>query len=266
MKKALLVGINKWKNLPDATLQGCVNDANDIKDVIVKQFGYLVKNIKVLLDSKASKKAIKTELVKLIKNSVAGDDLLFCFSCHGTQIDDKNKDEPDGQDEAICPADLSYDNWEGTLLVDDEIYEIFKLLPKGVNLCVIADCCHADTNTKELNSKGIKSKFIKFPNKNKGKIKKICKANKKETQRHVLLAACRSNETSADAFINNRYNGAATRSILIAVENKPEGTWKEIFEDASKWLDKEGYEQHLVLSGDSNLINNKIFGGKTKGN
>ena len=38
-KKALLVGINNFKNFPTAALRGCVNDANDLTKLLKEQYG-----------------------------------------------------------------------------------------------------------------------------------------------------------------------------------------------------------------------------------
>lgn len=50
--KALLVGVNKYK-LPGSDLQGCVNDITNIRDVLLKYFGFRVKDIRVLADGRA---------------------------------------------------------------------------------------------------------------------------------------------------------------------------------------------------------------------
>nr|NJM02119.1 caspase family protein [Desulfobacula sp.] len=40
--KALLVGVNKYM-LPGSDLQGCVNDITNIRDVLLKYFGFRVR-------------------------------------------------------------------------------------------------------------------------------------------------------------------------------------------------------------------------------
>ena len=100
--KALLVGVNKYK-LPGSDLQGCVNDITNIRDVLLKYFGFSVKNIRVLADGRATKKAIFDRLNWLVKDAKPGDRLLFHFSGHGSQIRDRDGDElKDGLDEIIC--------------------------------------------------------------------------------------------------------------------------------------------------------------------
>ena len=54
-RKALCVGINKFKNYPDAALQGCINDANDMSSVLQEFLGFIKKDITILTDAKATK-------------------------------------------------------------------------------------------------------------------------------------------------------------------------------------------------------------------
>jgi len=56
-KRALCVGINKFQNYPSATLQGCVNDANDMEAVLTKYWGFASSDIVKLTDSQATMKS-----------------------------------------------------------------------------------------------------------------------------------------------------------------------------------------------------------------
>jgi hypothetical protein len=91
-QKAILVAVNKYK-LPGSNLQGCVNDATNIRDVMLKYYGFAVKDIRVLVDDRATKKAILDRLTWLVKDARSGDRLLFHFSGHGSQIRDRDGDE-----------------------------------------------------------------------------------------------------------------------------------------------------------------------------
>ncbi|MEI6262162.1 MAG: caspase family protein [Deltaproteobacteria bacterium] len=86
--KALIVGVNKYK-LPGSDLQGCVNDATNVRDI----YGFTTNDIRVLVDARATKSAIMDRLNWLVKDAKAGDKLLFHFSGHGSQIRDRDGDE-----------------------------------------------------------------------------------------------------------------------------------------------------------------------------
>ncbi|MBT9164875.1 MAG: hypothetical protein DDT23_00886 [candidate division WS2 bacterium] len=52
-KRALLVGINKYK-IPGSDLNGCVNDVTNVRDILLKYFGFTTKDIRVLVDERAT--------------------------------------------------------------------------------------------------------------------------------------------------------------------------------------------------------------------
>lgn len=216
-KKALLVGINKYK-IPGADLNGCVNDVTNVRDVLLKYFGFTTKDIRVVVDERATKKNIISRLNWLVDKAKPGDSLLFHFSGHGSQIVDRDGDElKDKMDEIICPYDM---DWDGNFITDDELNSIFKKIPKGVNLEVVLDSCHSGTGTREMRAinalpleMSFKPRFLPPP------IDIACRADEDmEVRRllrgnplnHVLFAGCRDNQTSADAYIGGSYNGAFT--------------------------------------------------------
>src|SRR5262245_8379572 len=102
-RRALCVGINQFKNYPGSTLQGCVNDAQEMAQVLTKLLGFSAADIKVLADAQATKTAIISELGSMVNDAKAGkcNYLVFSMSSHGTQVPDKNGDEADHFDEAF---------------------------------------------------------------------------------------------------------------------------------------------------------------------
>lgn len=216
--KTLLVGINKYK-IPGADLNGCVNDVTNIRDNLLKYFGFTTKDIRVLVDERATKKNIITRLTWLVDKAKAGDRLLFHYSGHGSQIVDRDGDElKDKMDEIICPHDM---DWDGNFISDDDLNAIFKNIPKGVNLEVLLDSCHSGTGTREMmaisrlsTEFSFKPRFLPPP------VDIACRMDEDMDIRrlfrggnpinHVLFAGCRDNQTSADSYINGSYNGAFT--------------------------------------------------------
>ncbi|PIP38061.1 MAG: hypothetical protein COX19_14765 [Desulfobacterales bacterium CG23_combo_of_CG06-09_8_20_14_all_51_8] len=219
--KALLVGVNKYK-LPGSDLQGCVNDATNVRDVLLKYFGFTVKNIRVLVDTRATKKAIIDRLMWLVKGVKSGDRILFHFSGHGSQIRDRDGDElKDHLDEILCPHDM---DWDGTYIVDDELKTIFSAIPAGVHLDVLLDSCHSGTGTREMMnlsehpgpdiSRAIRQRFLAPPmdilcrqlDEDDLSVNRIMKSA--NPANHALFSGCKDNQTSADAYIKGTYNGA----------------------------------------------------------
>ena len=256
--KALLVGVNKYK-LPGSDLQGCVNDATNVRDVLLKYFGFAVKDIRVLVDSRATKKGILDRLGWLVKAAKSGDRLLFHFSGHGSQIRDRDGDElKDHLDEIICPHDM---DWDGTYIVDDDLKAIFSTLPAGVHLEVLLDSCHSGSGTREVAelvaspaipgiSRAIRQRFLAPP------IDILCRhldeddlplARMLKTTNptnHVLFAGCRDNQTSADAYISGTYNGAFTYYFCKHIRDAQGAiTRAELLKRLRASLRHEGYDQ-----------------------
>ena len=229
-QKALLVGINKYQ-MANADLNGCVNDVTNVRDILLKYFGYKPDDIRVITDQRATKKAVMERLKWLTKGAKPGDRLLFHFSGHGSQVRDRDGDElKDKLDEILCPHDM---DWNGTYIVDDELGKIFSGLPAGAVVEVLLDSCHSGTGIRELlglaklpEELSFRPRFLPPP------IDIQCRMEDDlPVQRFfrgpsasnpsrlatdalpaylVLFSGCKDNQTSADALIGSKYNGAFT--------------------------------------------------------
>jgi hypothetical protein len=101
MDRALLVGINEY---PGAPLRGCVNDVNDMANLLTNKFGFSPRDLTVLTDNQATKKAIYDKLIDLIKDIGPGDRVIFHYSGHGTQMPISGNAIVD----SICPFDFDF--------------------------------------------------------------------------------------------------------------------------------------------------------------
>jgi metacaspase-1 len=239
MKSALLVGINDYPGTQN-DLSGCVNDITNVYDILVKYFGFASADITLLSNKRATKTAILDALKSLIARGQEGDTLVFQYSGHGSQVRDTEGDElSDGQDEIICPYDF---NWDSGFIKDDDFAALFAGMEKGIHLEVILDSCHSGTGTRELildrmslgrvpfnASMGsdanalwssphcIRPRYLAPPadialraDEIFGPELKVRRLAVDTTMNHVLWAACRSNQYSADADIGGRPAGAFT--------------------------------------------------------
>src|SRR2546423_1499192 len=50
---ALIIGINKYLKLKDSNLQYAVQDAKDLREMLIKSYGFPAENITMLLDGDA---------------------------------------------------------------------------------------------------------------------------------------------------------------------------------------------------------------------
>ncbi|MEK6589349.1 MAG: caspase family protein [Nitrospinota bacterium] len=246
-KKALLVGINDYRQIND--LSGCINDVTNMRDILLKYFGFTVPDIRVLVDSRATKVNILSRLKWLLKGAKKGDTLIFHYSGHGTRLRDRDGDElKDHMDEAICPWDTG---WDGGLILDDDLYKIFQNLPTDVNLEVILDACHSGTGTREMTvMKDMKIRFLPPPvdiecRMEEGlRVKGFGSKSQLKTLNHVLWSGCKDNQTSADALIGNTYNGAFTYYFCRHIrDTQGKLSRAELMKRVRSSLRHEGYSQ-----------------------
>jgi len=271
-KKALLVGIN-YPGTGHA-LRGCINDILAVEKLLKQQFQF--KDVLLLMDHAATTSGIMHALENLVKGAKPGDTLYFHYSGHGSQmLDDADDDhEPDGLDEIICPIDL---DWDKKVIRDDDLKRVFDKVPSGVNLTVVLDCCnsgggldhmfqyrpHADKLVESAEAK--KGRYLTPPKKDTVVLERKIGFKKKAIQRDVnktglLLSGCMSHQTSADAFIDGKYMGAATFSLLkILEQHEYDISYKELIEKMNLWLINVGFNQRPELNGPQILHSKKYL-------
>ncbi len=76
-RRALLVGINDYRSIQD--LQGCINDVSNIRDVLKTCLGFRNEDIRVLVDSRATRDNILHRLRWMAENARSGDEMVFHF-------------------------------------------------------------------------------------------------------------------------------------------------------------------------------------------
>jgi hypothetical protein len=222
-RRALCVGINNFKNFPSAALQGCVADANAMSALLQKLLGFQSGDITVLLDAQATKINIMSNLKAMVDGAKAGkySYLVFSMSSHGTQVPDLDGDEPDRADEAFCTHDLAQagNQWDRNhIIVDDEFRDLFIQLPANVLLEVYLDTCHSGTGLKAVDMLlDRRPRYLPPPSleafkqvegkRSRGLARGLLE---KSTVNHILWAACRADQTSADANIAGGWHGAFT--------------------------------------------------------
>ena len=237
-QKALCAGINVFRNYPGNSLQGCVNDAGQMAGVLEHYLGFSAADITVLTDAQATRAAIMSQLSDMVDGAKAGaySHLVFSMSSHGTQVPDRNGDEPDHYDEAFCPTDLAEKNgqWDPEhIIVDDELHDLFTQVPENVLVEVFLDTCHSGTGLKAMDiMPNRRPRYIAPPS--MAAVEEVLPLMARGLRRSlrekgapnvILWAACRDNQTSADARIDGIYHGAFTyywvRELTAAGNNIP---------------------------------------------
>jgi hypothetical protein len=285
-KKAVLVGINKYKDYP---LRGCINDVVVIHQILTKQFGFRNENIKILTDEEATKSNMIDSIKWLTQGVGNGDSIVFHYSGHGSQIscDDLTAtNEIDNRDEILIPYDHS---WSDPFR-DNALGALFKRVPKDCTTLVILDNCHSGTGLRNgftpgklhtekdwvnrfisppiSNTLSNPSVIIKddlsfdFPNPKQNSKAFMSKflINTVDQGDAILLAGCQENQTSADAWIGNRYQGAMTYALAaVLTKHNYNITYKQLITEVNAYMDKFKYIQNPQLECRKEFFNHKFL-------
>jgi hypothetical protein len=237
-KKALLIGINYLNT--NSQLNGCINDVQNIRKLLLSKFEYSYDNITLLTDNtdiKPTKENILSSLHNLIDNSLPEDKLCFYYSGHGTNVKNLTNIELDGFDEALYTLDKQ-------IIIDDEILlALIKL--NGASITMFFDCCHSGTICDlayNLRYKGVT--IATKP------IYDIWNETSKKIKGNVsMFAGCLDKQTSADSSFSKfdneyEYNGAFTYMLLFILEKKELNiTNRQLLIDLYNNLNTHGYTQ-----------------------
>ena len=242
-KKALLIGIN-YINTP-YELSGCIDDANRMKNLLT-QHGF--NSFKLLTDStslKPTKQNILNELKNMVVNAQAGDILFFYFSGHGSYTYDGNNDETDGRDEMIISSDL-----QGVL--DDELKKtLSNNMKREVTIVGLFDSCHSGTIFD------LKFNYLDSNNYDKyTENDKVSECNGNV----IMISGCMDSQTSAEALIDNKAQGAMTWCFIESINKTPNCSWRELLKSMRGLLKNNSFSQIPQLSTDSFYdIDSKLF-------
>jgi metacaspase-1 len=238
-KKALLIGINYTGT--EAQLNGCINDTNSIGDILTSKYDFTAESISKITDETAQKPTRDTILSSFkafIESGQDGDLLFFSYSGHGSSTIDRSNDENDGKDEMIVTSDLKG-------ILDDELKAIIQThLKKNVTLFALFDCCFSGTVLD------LKYQYLDSLENNN------FTQNSNETETYgnvIMISGCNDNQTSADASLNGKYQGAMTWAFLSTLNSEQSSTstslsWKKLLTNMRDQLKTSEFTQLPQLS------------------
>jgi hypothetical protein len=242
-KKALLIGIN-YTGTP-YQLNGCIDDSNRMREFLTtygfSQFTMLNDNTPVV----ATKQNILNEFVKMLTEANENDVLFFYFSGHGSYMLDHNNDEEDGRDEMIVSVDM-----QGIL--DDELKQLLNVHMKpNVTVIGLFDSCHSGTMLD------LKYSYLNSNNYTEHT------ENVKATEVNgnvIMLSGCQDEQTSYEAIINAKPQGAVTWAFISAMQQNVNLSWRELLVSMREILSQNQFTQIPQMSTDSLYnIDQKLF-------
>src|SRR5205823_5726864 len=136
---AVLIGIDNYTKWPK--LQYAVNDANGMKEVLLKNFRFKPDHVITLLNEEATREKILSVLGDTLSNpkNIQRDDRVFVFFAgHGT-----TRKLPSGRDLGyIVPYDADTQNFQGQSISMTNFQDISESIP-AKHVFFIMDSCYS---------------------------------------------------------------------------------------------------------------------------
>lgn len=205
----VMFGLN-YESLPEAyRLNGCINDVKDMQ-ALLRTTG-VCNEISVFTSPQETQRdAILQQLTQLSQRTNVEDIGLVWihYSGHGSYVQDlggsrNGGDELDGNDECLVPSDFL----TAGMILDDQLRSIFDMFSANCKVIATIDACHSGTmgDLKYMWSiPALPGRPIKSSIQNTTK----CDAD------IVMISGCSDPQTSADAWMNQRFQGAFTAALM----------------------------------------------------
>ena len=250
-KRALIIGINYNEDqMKEDDLQGCVNDMNNIKEVLQKRCYFMEEDITTLKNSEATWENIEDEILNLVifSHKNPGSEIWLSYSGHGSNVTSFR--EEDLKSEVICPSDYATRG----VITDRWLQENFvEGLEKTSKVFVLMDCCNSGSN-------------LNLPYRYKGRdiiendtsytiddLENLCNI--------VKISGCEDDQTSADYYERkeNEFQGALTNGFIHFHDDKDKSIL-HFYNNILAYLTFRGFTQRPVLTfSNTNMLKSKLY-------
>jgi hypothetical protein len=241
---AVVIGINKYKNLP--SLKYAVNDAREFYRYLVEVNQVPKDHIWLLLDEDATLEKLKSTLGTLLRQSAGKDDTVIIFLAgHGATDQDPNSPDGDGLEKYILPYNADPKDLYATAMPMSEIARIFQRI-NSERLVFISDTCYSGASGGRTILAGgaranVSGAFLERISQGKGR---------------VIMTASDANELSVEK--DELKHGVFTYYLLEGLRGKADLdgdgviTVDEIYRYVSMKVPKAtGQNQHPVKKGET---------------
>jgi metacaspase-1 len=279
-KHALIIAIGNYPT--DTTGWPDISSANDIglMKTALEYQGF--KDVDVLQDKLATKEGIIKAFNNLTSKVKSGDIVIVHISSHGQQVQDYEKDESDGLDEAIVAYDAPSDQAHAGILKDkykgekhfkdDDFGKLvdtlrIKLGASG-DLVVFIDACHSGTGTRgDAKVRGGFPALVAT-----GYVEMLDTATKKKEvflyeksisdapkAHYVVFSAARANELNYEYKLNKTGYGSLSFALSKALtETDKDATYRSLFANVLAIMTTIAPNQNPTVEGE---IDRGLFGG-----
>jgi hypothetical protein len=257
VKKALLIGIN-YKGT-SSELNGCINDVDNLKEMLINVYKYKEEEITVLTDD-TEIKPTQSNIIKQLYNIVLKsnkenvDDIWISYSGHGSYVVDKDGDEKDKRDEVLVPLDYQTKG----VISDDILHHIIENINEKTKCICLIDACHSASVLDLKYTYVAGNKSIVENAKDKSKSNLIC------------ISGCQDYQTSADScnvIGNPEYSGAMTSSFLYVMkQHNYDITCYKLLSDMRRFLKSKSFKQVPQITCTQRLSTTSVFSLNNKNN
>ncbi len=295
MKKALLVGINRYPDPGNELKGCVNDVRQMAETLKTRYGYAGDGNMRILTDARATTKAVLDGLAWLTAGASRGDSLVFHYSGHGSQVPDRNGDETtDRLDEILCPYDLDWEHpltddvlaaacadlpqgalltvildccHSGTGLRD---FALSGNLHFPASLTRPANLAHSGRTIPRANflrpcsippsDAPDRRRFLPHPETTHPAKQRPRRPTRRfgvsvTRTNAVLIAACRDDQTSADAWIGGGYHGAHTYHLCRELASGTRDlTYRALVTATGIALSRAGFDQVPQLEGPTELL------------
>lgn len=255
MKRALLIGINKYPGQP---LNGCVNDVTEMASALVAYHGFSFEDIRLLVDERATAAGIRERLDWLVSSVGPADTIYLHFSGHGTLFTRRDSSGAVTDVNAcICPVD--FDWTEEHAIFDAELRLVIDRVPIGTEFVFVSDSCYSGNLTRGFAMN--RARYYYPPADIAWRLRTaidngMTPRTLGEHDRCGLISGCRADQESADAYIQGKYHGALTYHLLdsLAAPGGRNLPLTRVVEDVRSRLAGAHYDQVPQLHGPDDIL------------
>lgn len=276
-RHALVIGINHYPFLrrSDASgrvleghdLQGCVNDAEAVAEVLCQRFQFPSTQVLLLRNEQATRTGILAAMNGLLDRVGLDDLVVFYFAGHGSQMPDREGTKFDPPlDDTIVPHDSGRFQHPSRDITDDEMrLWLLDLSRKTRYITLVFDCCHSATMHRAFGAvcsteRGLPADTRSIrdlpPSPIPTERVELLRAKNwlPPEDRYVYLAACLAKETAKEITAIEGtevvHHGALTYALLQSIDQSPSGaTYRDVFERACFEVTQRIADQHPQSEG-----------------
>jgi hypothetical protein len=277
-RRALIVGINTYREPGTPVvgrgehddprvwlnLDGAVKDTTRIHDLLVARYGFDSKDVHLLLEGKATRKAILDAIkTHLIDPSQPGDLAFFYYAGHGSRVKNSLSSELNKLDQSIVPVDAAIGVRD---IRDKEIRDEFnKILDTGAQLVAVFDSCHSGGVSRGSAGEGApKSRMIPFDPRD---VKDGSQAPAPWERGALILSAAQDDQLSnEDVDEHGIEGGLFTISMARALRSgSPEEPAQNLFRRVKALMKARGWTQEPALEGSPARKGQSLLGTAVSG-